>query len=50
MKKILKNFCIVGYGKHAKLKILPALMNSKKIKLSIVKKNINLKGITQFKI
>lgn len=50
MKKILKNFCIVGYGKHAKLKILPALMNSKKIKLSIVsKKNINLKSITQFK-
>ena len=50
MKKILKNYCVVGYGKHAELKILPVLMNFKKVKLSIVsKKKINLNGITQFK-
>ena len=29
MKKILKNYCIVGYGKHAELKILPVLMDFK---------------------
>lgn len=50
MKKILKNYCVVGYGKHAELKILPVLMNFKKVKLSIVsKKKINLNGVTQFK-
>ena len=34
MKKVLKNYCIVGYGNHAELKILPALMNFNRIKLN----------------
>ena len=51
MKKILKNYCIVGYGKHAELKILPVLMDFKNVQLSIVtKKKINIDGIIQFKI
>ena len=50
MKKILKNYCIVGYGKHAELKILPVLMNFKNVQLSIVtKKKINIDGVSQYK-
>jgi len=33
-----KNFCIVGYGEHAKLKIIPSLLKFKNVKLSIVSK------------
>ena len=33
-----KNFCIVGCGEHAKLKIIPALLKLKNVKLSIVSK------------
>jgi len=44
------NFCIVGFGNHAKTKLLPALQNSNKNILGIVssKENLSTK-ITVFK-
>ena len=36
LNKSFKNFCIVGYGKHAEKKIIPALVEGNKVVCGIV--------------